>query len=419
MKMLLKSAQVVDPQSAHHNKTRDVLIEDGVILSIKESIDADKSVEVIERENLHISPGWIDSHVTFGEPGNEDRQTIENGLDAAAAGGFTHVIKTTNASPIPEDASGVRSLIASAKHHPVCLKVMGALTKGFNGKDLAELHDMRQAGAVGFYDYKEDIADGKLLKLAMQYTAGFPARVVSYANDSSIAGNGIVNEDDFTVNLGLRARPDIAESIRVQRDLELAEYTGGKLHIPLISTAKSAQLIHDAKKSGQNISCSVGIAYLILTSEVLSDYEAHFKMEPPLRTDLDVKLLVKHIMNNDIDCVTSDHTPLMREEKELEFERAETGTIGLEFTFGLLNMLFPLERAIKLLTGAYDIFEIKRPIIEEGEKVNLTLFEPDARQVVKEENIVSTAKNCAFLNRPMKGKVYGILRGVQNQFNNG
>ena len=417
MKLLLKSATIVDASSKHHLKKRDVLIENGKISKIAVNIPSSEKVKEVSLKNLHISQGWFDSSVSFGEPGFEERETIENGIKTAAHSGFTSVAVNANSFPVTDSKGHIKFLKSKAEGHAVNLYPIGALTIGSKGTDLAELYDMQSEGAVSFYDYKSPIANANLLKIALQYTQNFAGLVQSFPFEKSVARNGMVNEEVNSTRLGLKGIPALSEELQIIRDLYILEYTGGKLHIPTISTKKSVELIKDAKKKGLNLSCSVAIFNLILTDDVLEGFDANYKLLPPLRTKEDNKALLKGLKDGTIDGVTSDHNPIDVEHKKTEFEHALFGSIGLEGCFGAVNALLGTEEAVKVLTGLKNTFGISSGQIEEGNKAELTLFNPDENWEFSEKDIVSTSKNAALLGTKLKGKPYGIFSNNQLELN--
>lgn len=413
MKILLKSATIVDASSKHHLKKRDVLIENGKISKIAASIPSSEKVKEISLKNLHISQGWFDSSVSFGEPGFEERETIENGLRTAANSGFTSVAVNANSFPVTDSKGHIKFLKSKAEGNAVSLYPIGALTVGSKGTDLAELYDMQNEGAVSFYDYKNPIANANLLKIALQYTQNFEGLVQSFPFEKSVARNGMVNEEVNSTRLGLKGIPALSEELQIIRDLYILEYTGGKLHIPTISTKKSVELIKDAKKKGLNVTCSVSIFNLILTDDVLEEFDTNYKLLPPLRTKEDTKALLKGLKDGTIDGITSDHNPIDVEHKKTEFDHAYFGSIGLEGCFGALNMVLGIEESVLALTGLKKTFNIPSEKIEEGNLAELTLFNPDGNWEFSEKDILSTSKNAALLGTKLKGKPYGILANNQ------
>jgi dihydroorotase len=276
---------------------------------------------------------------------------------------------------------------------------------------------MQNEGAISFYDYKNPIANANLLKIALQYTQNFDGLVQSFPFEKSVARNGMVNEEVNSTRLGLKGIPALSEELQIIRDLYILEYTGGKLHIPTISTKKSVELIKDAKKKGLNITCSVAIFNLILNDDVLEGFDTNYKLLPPLRTKEDTKALLKGLKDGTIDGVTSDHNPIDVEHKKTEFEHALFGSIGLEGCFGALNIVLGTEDAVRVLTGLKNTFGISSEQIEEGNKAELTLFNPDEKWEFSEKDIVSTSKNAALLGSKPKGKPYGILSNNQLELN--
>ena len=413
MNVLVKSATIVDPKSDFHNQTIDILIEKGLISQISKRIQNPKNYKEINLDNLYVSQGWFDSSVSFGEPGFEERETIENGLKTAAHSGFTSVAVNSNTNPVIDCYADISFLKMKSANHAVKLLPIGALTKHSDGNELAELFDMTSAGAVAFYDYQKPIDNPNLMKLALQYASNFSGLVCSFPQESKITGLGVMNENMTSTSLGLKGNPALAEELQIARDVFILEYTEGKLHIPTISTAKSVELIRAAKQKKLDITCSVSIHNLLFTDEHLISFETNFKVLPPLRTQNDIDALINGLKDGTIDMVTSDHNPLDIEHKKIEFDYATYGTIGLESAFGALNSIFTIKKTIELLTKGKDRFKIKNDSISVGSEANLTLFNPNETYTFSSENIISTSKNSMFMNRELKGSVYGIISNNQ------
>ncbi len=410
MNILLKSAKIICPENGSlHLKKRDILIKKGIIEKISTSIEVNSNTKCIDYKNLHVSLGWIDSSVSFGEPGFEERETIENGLDVAARSGFSDILLNTNTNPLPDTSSDIVFLKERAKNSTTNLHPLGCLTINSEGKDLAELFDMKNAGAVAYYDFKKQISNPNILKIALLYAESFDGLIFSYPQNGDIAGKGIVHEGEVSTALGLKAIPALAEELQISRDLFILEYTGGKLHIPTISTANSIKLIANAKKRGLDVSCSVAVHNLIFTDESLKEFDTNFKVSPPLRSKSDCKALIKGLKDGIVDFVTSDHIPIAIEEKMVEFDNAVDGSIGLESAFGSLNHILGLEKTISLLTKGRERFGLGQTAIKEGEKACITLFDPDDENVFMEKQILSNTKNSMFLGSRLKGKVYGTI----------
>ena len=414
MNVLLKSAKIIDALNKDlHLKKRDILIKNGIIDTIATKIDAPKGTKTVALKNLHVSMGWFDSSVSFGEPGYEERETISNGLKTAALSGFTDVVLNANAHPIADSSSDIVFLKNAAAGFASNLYPLGCMTMGAEGHDLAELYDMSNAGAVGFYDFKAPITNSNLLKIALQYVQNFDGLLYSQPLDVHIAGKGSMHEGPTSTKLGLKGIPALAEEIQIVRDLFILEYTGGKLHIPTISTANAVKLIADAKKKGLDVSCSVAIHNLCFTDDLLEEFDSAYKVYPPLRTNKDTKALIKGLNDGVIDFVTTDHIPLNIELKAVEFENASYGAIGLESAFGLLHKIFGLEKCIALLTQGKERYTIEKNTLVEGNKACLSLFDPSAEYVFELENIRSTSKNSMTLGQTLQGKVYGIYNNDQ------
>src|SRR5690606_3372485 len=259
MNLIFKNATIIDKNSPFNNQAVDIKVKDGIIEKIGTNIADDANFDTIELPGLCISKGWFDSSVSLGEPGYEDRETITNGLNVAARSGFTDIALQPNAYPIADSQAHISFVKSKSHNTATTLHPIGALTKGSEGKDIAELFDMKNAGAVAFGDYNRDLADANLLKIALQYAQDFDGHVIAYSQDEKIKGKGVVHEGIVSTRLGLKGIPALAEELQIARNLFLLEYTGGKLHIPTISTAKSVQLIREAKAKGLEVTCSVSV----------------------------------------------------------------------------------------------------------------------------------------------------------------
>ncbi len=408
MNLIIRAAKIIDPKNVHHGKVVDLHIENGTIKKIASKLQNPDKYEEFKLDNLHVSQGWFDSSVSLGEPGFEDRETIANGLNVAAKSGFTGIALQPNAFPIIDNQSQINFVKMKAANAATQLYPIGALTKDSEGKDLAELFDMKNAGAVAFGDYNRNIENANLLKIALQYAQDFDGLVIAYAQDEKIKGSGVANEGIVSTRLGLKGIPALAEELQIARNLFLLEYTGGKLHIPTLSTAKSVQLVKEAKAKGLSVSCSVAVHHLVFTDEKLDEFDTRYKVTPPLRNESDRKALLKGLKDGTIDMITSDHNPIDIEHKKMEFDLAKNGTIGMESAFGALLTVLPLETVIEKLTFGRAIFGAETEGISEGAKANLTFFNPENNWEFSKESILSKSKNSAFLGMKMKGSVYGI-----------
>mgnify|MGYP003684637133 FL=1 len=415
MNIILKSAKVINVESKHNGTKQDILISEGKITKIGNSI-SQKHAKIIDIKNLHVSTGWFDSSVSFGEPGYEERETLLNGADVASKSGFTDLLLNPSTKPVLDNQTDIsfiksKSLNSSCNIHPI-----GALTLSSESKDLAELYDMKNSGAVGFYDFKKPILNSNLLKTALLYSQSFNSVIMSYPQDNSVAKGGLINEGTISVNYGIKGIPNFAEEIQIARDLHVLEYTGGKLHIPTISTKKSLELIKKAKSKGLNVTCSVAVHNLIFNDKKLKDFDTRFKVLPPLREEKDRVALVNGVKTGLIDMVTSDHLPIDLENKKTDIENAKYGTIGLESIFGSLLSLFDLNQTIEILTRGREIFNIEKPEFEVGSKASLSLFTINDYEFSKAD-ILSKSKNSAFLGMKMKGKPIGVINGNKIKIN--
>jgi dihydroorotase len=408
MNLIIRNARIIDAKSPFHNQIVDLKINDDLIEKIGSNIENNNHSEEIKLDNLHISQGWFDTSVSLGEPGFEDRETIANGLEVAAKSGFTGIALQPNSFPILDNQSQINFVKQKALGFATELFPIGALTKNSDGNELAELFDMKNAGAVAFGDYNKSLDNANLLKISLQYTQDFNGLVIAFSQDNTIKGKGMVNEGIVSTMLGLKGIASLAEELIIARNLFILEYTGGKLHIPTISTAKSVALIKEAKEKGLNVTCSVAVHNMILTDKAIEGFDTRYKVMPPLRTEEDIKALIEGILDNTIDCITSDHNPIDIENKKMEFDLAKYGTIGLESAFGSLQTILPTDVIIEKLTAGRVIFNQEVITISEGQKANITLFNPDGKSTFTAENIKSKSKNSAFLNQELKGKVYGI-----------
>lgn len=415
MNILLKSAKIVCPENKElHLKKRDILIKKGIIEKIGAAVEAPANTKVVEKDNLHVSLGWFDSSVSFGEPGFEERETIANGLFTAGKSGFTDIVLNPNTNPVPDTSSDVVFLKERGMGKATKIYPLGTLTKNADGVDLAELYDMKNAGAVAFYDFKKQVSNPNLLKIALLYAQNFGGLVYSFPQDGDIKGKGVAHEGEVSTKLGLKGIPALAEELQVARDLFILEYSGGKLHIPTISSGGSVKLIAEAKKKGLDVTCSVAVHNLFFSDETLEGFDTHFKVSPPLRTKLDSKALIKGVKNGTIDFVTSDHIPMDIEHKRVEFDNAKNGSLGLESAFGSLNTIFELDETIEFLTKGRSRYHIEVPELKEGSKACLTLFNPDGEYTFETKHILSTSKNSMFAGATLKGKVYGVINNNQS-----
>ena len=409
MNLLIKSATIIDKNSEFHNQIVDILIEKGIILNIGSDLKNSKNFKEIKFNNLHVSCGWFDYFVSAGEPGFEERDSIKNTINVALKSGFTSIGIQPNCFPITDKKSEIEFIKSRSKDSAINVYPFGALSKNSEGKEMAELNEMRSAGALGFGDYKRSIENPNLLKLSLLYSKTLKYPILSFPDNKSLSKDGVMNENKISTYLGLRGIPPISEETQIARDIAILKYTGGNLHIPTISTAESVKLIRKAKKDKLNISCSTTIHNIFFDDQNLEQFDTNFKVLPPLRTTRDIIELIDGLKDGTIDMVTCDHNPINLELKNIEFDNAHFGTIGLESFFGALNSIFSLKKSISILTIGKKIFGIKQNKLKIGEYADLTLFNPQGKYIFNHDNIHSKSKNSIFINQKLTGKVYGTF----------
>ncbi len=413
MKILIKQAKIIDSSSKHNNKICDILINNNKIEKIAKKIQIDPDTKIYKNDNLHVSQGWLDMHVNFGQPGFEQRETIENGLNAAAKGGFTEVLLMPNTSPSIDNSSMIDFIKGFSKRNVVSIQVAGNLTVSQEGKNIVEIHDMKNNGCIAFTDDKRSIQNNELMKIALLYIKNSNALIMNFPNDSKIQKNGVINEGKISTQLGLKGIPNIAEEMMLDRDITLCNYTQSKIHESYISTEKSVEKIKKAKDEGINITSDVALHNIFLTEEKVNNFDTRFKVLPPLRTKTDNKAIIKGLKNGTIDVITSDHNPFEVETKKIEFDNAEFGIIGLESAFGLINKNLEKHLTLnqiieKISNNPRKILGLKNNSIEEGNNANITIFNPKTKWKFKEEDIISKSKNSPFIGEELKGKALAI-----------
>jgi dihydroorotase len=418
MNLLIKHATIVDSESIYNGKVLDILIEKGKITQLKKSIIPEKGVKTIEAENLHVSAGWLDMQVNFCDPGYEHKETMDNGLRTAAKGGFTGVCLMSGTNPPLSNKAQISYIVNKGKETLVEVYPIGTLSYNQEGKDLSEMYDMQQAGAFAYSDYKKTIKDAGLILRALQYSSNINSFIITHCDDKTISHDGQMNEGVASTKLGLKGIPALAEEIMLQRNIQILEYTGGKMHIPTISTKGSVELIKKAKAKKLNITCGVAAYNLLLDETELSGFNSNLKVNPPLRTKEDIEALKKGLADGIIDVIVSDHYPQDIESKDLEFDLADNGMIGLESCFGVLNTALnqkvELDKIIKTLTtNPRNILNLAPVSIKEGVEANLTLFNPTKKEVFVESKITSLNKNSGFIGKELQGVVIAVINRDQ------
>ncbi|MDP2388268.1 MAG: dihydroorotase [Bacteroidota bacterium] len=419
MNILIKSAKIVDSNSELNGKKVDILIERGIITEIKASIKNEKGYKTIESNELCVSPGWIDMQARFCDPGFEFKEDLSSGIKAAANGGFTAVCVMPNTEPALHSKSQIEYVVNKTKDQVVDVYPIGSLSYNREGKDLAELHDMKLSGAVAFSDDKRPVKDAGMLMRALQYASNVNALVITFCEDKSISHGGQMHEGETSTRIGLKGIPALAEELMLQRNLQVLDYTEGRMHVTTVSTKGSVDLLKKAKADERNVTSSVAAHNLLLDDSKLFDFDSNLKVNPPLRSKEDLEALKKGLLNNTIDVIVSDHTPEDTENKELEFDLASNGMIGLETMYAVVNTACHSKIAQdqlieKICHNPRKILGIEVPQIKEGQSANITLFDPSTEWTFEKKHIQSKSKNTPFVGYKFKGKVIGIVN--KNEF---
>jgi len=424
MNLLIKSARIIDPNSKHHNKIMDIFIKNGriekiakSIKSCKESLEEGKEIEFSDK-NLHISTGWMDMHSNFREPGFEYKDDLKTGIKSAIKGGFTSVLLMPQTEPVIDSKSHVEYIKNNTIGSVVDVHTASSITKNMEGNDLVEMHDINSVNCRTFTDDKKSLQRNEVMKLALLYSKDLDGLIMNYPNDKSIFNNGKMNEGITSTNMGLSGISNISEEIMVDRDINLAKYTEGNLHLSYISTKESVSKIKRGKKEGANITADVSINNLVMTDEKVKTFDTRYKVLPPLRTKKDNSALIKALKDGTIDVICSDHSPEDEENKRTEFDNAAFGILGLETLFGLLGKHISSDLSLseiieKISTNPRRIALKQNIKIEEGKKANITLFNPQAEWEVTNSDIKSKSRNTPFIGEKLKGKALAIYNNKQ------
>ena len=420
MKVLIQKTHILDPHSPFHETDHDIFINNGVIEEIGNNLQVSAD-HIIHHPNLHCSPGWVDVFAHFNDPGYEFKETLETGAAAAAAGGYTDVFVIPNTKPVIDSKSQAEYISRRSRTLPVTIHPIGAITKNTEGKDLAEMYDMRASGAIAFSDGLNPVQSAGLLLKALQYVKAFDGIIIQIPDDKSVGMNGLMHEGVISTRLGLPGKPMMAEELLVARDIKLARYTSSKLHITGVTSPRSIEYIRRAKDAGLQVTCSVTPYHLIFTDHDLQEYDTNLKVYPPLRTMDDALQLRKAVEDGTVDCIATHHMPHESDSKILEFEYAKFGMTGLETAYAVLKQTMPSvseTRWVELLSiNPRRIFGLPQQTINKNQPSALTLFDPKAGWLMSENNIRSKSKNSPFINASLNGKIIGILNGVQLTLN--
>ncbi len=416
MRILIRKAKVVDPQSGYHNKVTDLFIENGIITRIAGTIK-DSADTVIEAKGMCVSPGWVDVFADYCEPGYEHKETISSGLATAAAGGFTDVLLLPNTQPAVANQAAVQYVLQRARGNAVSLHPMGAVTRNLEGKELAEMLDMRTNGALAFTDGWKPVQQVNLLLKALEYVSAFDGVIVQMPIEASLAG-GLMHEGPVSTALGMQGIPSLAETLMVFREIELARYTGAHIHLTAISAAESVAMIRAAKAEGLKVSCSVTPYHLLLTDEVMRGYSSHYKVSPPLRSEADRQALIAGLADGTIDCIATHHHPQDWDAKEKELDYASSGMAIQQYAYQLMCQALGDSVSEDVLIAALTsnprtIFGLPARTIDKGAIASLTLFSPVASTAVNAANKKSASYNNPFVGQTLSGAVAGIVNNNQ------
>ncbi len=414
MHLVIQGVTIIDPTSPFHLKVKDIRIAEGMITEIADQITDLSGATTHHFNGQFISPGWFDMLASFGDPGHEQKEDLISGSEAAAAGGFTSVVLMPNTNPALHSKSEIEYIINKSAGQIVTMYPCGAITKNRDGVELTEMYDMRNAGAIAFTDADTAIADAGIMLRSLLYVKSFGGVVINIPNDHKIVGNAAVNEGLMSTQLGMYGMPDVLEELMVIRDIKLAEYTNSKVHIGIVSSARSVPHIRAAKQKGIQVTASVSAYQIYFDENELHDYNANFKVNPPLRTQADITALIEALKDGTIDVICSYHLPHESDAKDLEFEYASYGMETLETTFGAANKvlnghLTSTQLIEKISINPRKILGIEIPTIKENARAELTIFDLTGNYIFEKDQLRSRSKNTGFIGRELTGKPTAII----------
>ena len=422
--LLIKNGHVIDPANGKDG-VFDLLIEKGKIAQVAKKISEPKGAEVVDAKGLTVVPGFVDVHVHLREPGQEYKETIATGTKAAAAGGFTSVCCMANTSPVNDNAAVTQSILESArKTASVNVFPIGSVTKNLDGIEMSEIGELKEAGCVALSDDGRTVKNAALYRKAMEYSKSFDLPVISHALCSDLMGKGVMNEGFVSTELGLTGIPHEAEDVIISRDIALAALTNCHVHIAHVSTARGVELIREAKKKKWPVSGEVTPHHFTLTDEACRSYDTNTKMAPPLRTREDIKAIEKALADGSIDVIATDHAPHSLSDKEVDFEQAPFGIIGLETAFPLsLRLvqkgLIDLKRLVELLSvNPAKLMKIQRGTLSEGAVADVVILDLEKEWNYDVNQSFSKSRNTPFQGEKFKGAVVNTIVGGKLVFQN-
>jgi dihydroorotase len=414
--MLIKNGWVIDPANSI-SKKGDILVEEGKIKKVgKFTVNSTKDLMVVDAKGMIVTPGFIDMHVHLREPGYEYKETIETGTKAAAHGGFTSICCMPNTNPMNDNATVTNFIIHKSKISGVVnVFPIGAITRGGKGEELAEIGDMVSAGIVGISDDGFSVMNSLVMRRAMEYSKAFNIPLIPHCEDKHLSENGMINEGRMSAILGLKGIPRESEVFMMQRDIGLAKLTDAKLHVSHLSTAESVDALRFAKEQKIRVTADVTPHHLLLTEDLLVTYDTNYKINPPLRTKRDTEALLEGLIEGVIDAIVTDHAPHAAIDKEIEFDRAPFGIIGLETAFPLLHSfvikgILKIEKLIELLTiNPAKIMGLKKGTLSPGADADITIIDPDREYVIDRNKFYSRSRNTPFHGWKVKGSIEMVL----------
>lgn len=420
MKLLIRNANIVDPVNNLYGLF-DLLLGEKKIIKISKSIDLDNDKnKIIDLKGKYLLPGLIDMHVHLREPGYEDKETIRTGCEAAAAGGFTTVACMPNTKPVVDNPSTVEYIKSKAKQALVKVIPIGSITKKSEGKELAEIGFLREAGVRGLSDDGNPVMNSEIMRRAMEYAGSFGLPIISHCEDKELVGDGVMNEGYNSTILGLKPIPAVAEEVMISRDILLAEFTGVHLHIAHLSTKRGLEMLVEARKKGIKVTAEVTPHHLIFDDSIVKGYNPDTKVNPPLRSIEDVKALQNGIREGLIDVIATDHAPHTYEDKLGEYDYAAFGISGLETAISSLysklikNEIIMLKDLVVLMgINPAKILDLEYEGIREGALADMIVFDPDNSWIVDKKKLKSKGKNTPLLGSKLNGKV--VLTIVDGQ----